>query len=214
MLVLTSAAPSEGKTTAASNLAGILAQHAKRVLLIDADLRRPNLHHRFGLPGKIGLTSVLSGSATLSEAVQQVPDIPTLYLLPSGPIPPFPTEMLSSDTMVNILAQCREQYDFVVIDTPPVLSVTDGVIVARYADAVLLIVRHGKSSKHVVRRARDLLARSGARITGVVLNAIDLNSPEYYGYYGYGNYSYGSVDAESWESRPTEKDTTATGDRR
>lgn len=213
MLVLTSAAPSEGKTTAASNLAGILAQHATRVLLIDADLRRPNLHHRFGLPGKVGLTSVLSGSATLSEAVQQVPEIPTLYLLPSGPIPPFPTEMLSSETMIKVLDQCRAEYDFVVMDTPPVLSVTDGVIVARYADAVLLIVRHGKSSKHVVRRARDLLVRSGARVVGVVLNAIDLNSPEYYGYYGYGNYSYGSVDAESWESRSSEN-TTATGDQR
>jgi succinoglycan biosynthesis transport protein ExoP len=98
-------------------------------------------------------------------------------------------------------------YTHVVIDSPPVLSVTDGVILARQADAVVLVVRHGKSNKNVVRRARDLLIRSGAPITGLVLNAVDLNSPDYYGYYGYSGYSYSSVDSDSWESqgRPGDK---------
>jgi polysaccharide biosynthesis transport protein len=109
--------------------------------------------------------------------------------------------MLSSEAMETILKRCGELYDYIVIDSPPILSVTDGVILARQADAVVLVVRHGKSSKHVVRRARDLLLRSGAAITGIVLNAVDLNSPEYYGYYGYSGYSYSSVDSDSWESK-------------
>ncbi len=200
-IVLTSATPSEGKTTAASNLAAILAQRDTRVLLIDGDLRRPNIHHRFGLNGKIGLTTVLTGATKLEETVQTVNEIPNLDILPSGPVPPFPTEMLSSGAMEAILKRCGEIYDYIVIDSPPILSVTDGVILARQADAVILVVRHGKSSKHVVRRARDILLRSGAGITGIVLNAVDLNSPEYYGYYGYSAYSYASVDSESWEAQ-------------
>ena len=205
-IVLTSATPSEGKTTAAGNLAAILAQRDTRVLLIDGDLRRPNIHHRFGLNGKIGLTTVLTGATKLEETVQSVPEIPNLYILPSGPVPPFPTEMLSSGAMEAILKRCEEIYDYIVIDSPPILSVTDGVILARQADAVVLVVRHGKSSKHVVRRARDILLRAGAGITGIVLNAVDLNSPEYYGYYGYSGYSYASVDSESWESQGVSRD--------
>jgi capsular exopolysaccharide synthesis family protein len=204
--VLTSATPSEGKTTAASNLAAILAQRDTRVLLIDGDLRRPNIHHRFGLNGKIGLTTVLTGATKLEETVQSVREIPNLDILPSGPVPPFPTEMLSSGAMEAILQRCRELYDYIVVDSPPILSVTDGVILARLADAVVLVVRHGKSSKHVVRRARDILLRSGSGITGIVLNAVDLNSPEYYGYYGYSGYSYSSVDSESWEAQPVAGD--------
>jgi capsular exopolysaccharide synthesis family protein len=212
-IVLTSATPSEGKTTAASNLAAILAQRDTRVLLIDGDLRRPNIHHRFGLNGKIGLTTVLTGATKLEDTVQRVPEIPNLDILPSGPVPPFPTEMLSSDAMETILKRCGDLYDYIVIDSPPILSVTDGVILARQADAVVLVVRHGKSSKHVVRRARDLLLRSGAAITGIVLNAVDLNSPEYYGYYGYSGYSYSSVDSDSWESQtPAEGDHTNAGE--
>jgi polysaccharide biosynthesis transport protein len=212
-IVLTSATPSEGKTTASSNLAAILAQRDTRVLLIDGDLRRPNIHHRFGMTGKIGLTTVLTGATKLEETVQTVPEIPNLDILPSGPIPPFPAEMLSSDAMTALLKRCGELYSYIVIDSPPILSVTDGVILARMADAVVLVVRHGKSSKHVVRRARDLLLRSGAPITGIVLNAVDLNSPEYYGYYGYSGYSYSAVDSESWEPQTvSEADKQKAGD--
>ncbi|MDE3104139.1 MAG: polysaccharide biosynthesis tyrosine autokinase [Acidobacteriota bacterium] len=211
-LLFTSATPSEGKTTAASNLACILAQGDSRVLIIDADLRRPNVHHRFGLSGRVGLTTVLTGSTTLESAVQKIPDAPNLDILPSGPVPPFPTEMLSSEAMQTLLKHCGELYDYVVLDTPPILSVTDGVILARYADAVVLVVRHGKSSKHIVRRARDLLLRSGATITGILLNAVDMSSPEYYGYYGYSGYSYSSVDAEGWETQRTSKSDAGKGE--
>ena len=213
-LLFTSATPSEGKTTTASNLACVLAQSNQKVLIIDADLRRPNVHHRFGLNGRIGLTTVLTGGSKLEETVQTVPEVPNLWVLPSGPVPPFPTEMLSSEPMQALLKHCGEIYDFVVIDSPPILSVTDGVILARDSDAVVLVVRHGKSSKHVVRRARDLLVRSGAPITGVVLNAVDLKSPEYYGYYGYTGYSYGNSDADTWTSQTPPAPDQSSGERR
>jgi succinoglycan biosynthesis transport protein ExoP len=209
-ILFTSATPSEGKTTAASNLACILAQGNAKVLLIDADLRRPNVHHRFGLNGRIGLTTLLTGATTLEETVQRVPEVPNLEVLVSGPVPPFPTEMLSSDAMAKLLEHCGNVYSHVIIDSPPILSVTDGVILAHEVDAVVLVVRHGKSSKHVVRRARDLLLRSGAPITGIVLNAVDMSSPEYYGYYGYSGYAYGGVDATSWESQSRSTEGTET----
>ena len=204
VVLLTSATPSEGKTTASLNLAAVLAQRDVRVLLIDADLRRPTVHHRFGLNGKIGLTSVLTGSITLKDAVQVVSDLPSLEILASGPVPPFPTEMLSSDAMRRLLQEARGIYTHIVMDSPPLLSVTDSVVLAREADTVVLIVRHGKSTKHAVRRARDLLIRSGARLAGIALNAVDLSSPEYYSYYGYSGYAgYGStgVDSAAWESQ-------------
>jgi succinoglycan biosynthesis transport protein ExoP len=199
-ILFTSATPSEGKTTTASNLACVLAQGDTSVLLIDADLRRPNVHHRFGLNGKVGVTTLLTGGTTLENTVQRVPEVPNLHILPSGPVPPFPTEMITSQAMDELLEQCGKLYTHVVIDSPPILSVTDSILLARKANAVALVIRHGKSSKHVVRRARDLLLRAGAPITGIVLNAVDLNSPEYYGYYGYSGYSYSSIDSDSWEA--------------
>ena len=208
VILLTSATPSEGKTTVSINLACVLAQRDVRVLLIDADLRRPTVHHRFGLTGKHGLTSVLTGAATLEEAVQTIPEMPRLDVLVSGPVPPFPTEMLSSQTMVQLLEKCKGIYTHIVMDSPPLLSVTDSVVLARDADAVVLIIRHGKSSKHALRRARDLLVRSGAPVTGTALNAVDLNSPEYYsyyGYYGYAGYASAGVDSAGWETHSENK---------
>src|ERR1017187_1228409 len=211
-VLFTSATPSEGKTTAASNLACILAQGEARVLLMDADLRRPNIHHRFGLTGKLGLTTVLAGRSTIEEALQHVPEMPNLDILPSGPVPPFPTEMLSSEAMRALVQQLAPRYTHVVIDSPPILSVTDAVILGRAVDAVVLVVRYGQASKTVMRRARDLLVRSGAPMAGLVLNAVDVNSPEYYGYYSYQGYSYGSMDGGSWETQSGARgDTSAEG---
>ena len=201
LILFTSATPSEGKTTTASNLAVILSQRGTRVLLMDADLRRPNIHHRFGLNGKVGLSTVLSGQTYLADSVQTLREAPGLDILTSGPVPPFPTEMLSSETMANLLDQARGIYTHVVIDSPPIMSVTDGVVLSQMVDAVVLVVRHAKSSKHIVRRGRDLLVRSGATLVGIVLNAVDLNSSEYYGYYGYTGYSYASLDPAGWDSK-------------
>jgi Mrp family chromosome partitioning ATPase len=121
--------------------------------------------------------------------------------------------MLSSDTMHQLLDRCKGIYTHIVMDSPPLLSVTDSVVLARDADAVVMIVRHGKSSKHAMRRARDLLVRSGAPVTGIVLNAVDLNSPEYYayyGYYGYTGYSSAGADSTGWESKSKRKDSGST----
>lgn len=214
VILLTSATPSEGKTTVAMNLACVLAQRDVRVLLIDADLRRPTVHHRFNINGKVGLSSVLTGSVTLQQAVQQVPDVPKLDILVSGPVPPFPTEMLASEAMNRLLAECRGAYTHIVLDSPPMLSITDSIVLAQNSDAVVLVVRQGKANKHAVRRARDLLLRAGTRITGTVLNAVDLNSPEYYAYYGYSGYSgyaSGGVDSKAWESRGSDKSRSRNG---
>jgi capsular exopolysaccharide synthesis family protein len=200
-ILFTSAMPSEGKTTMASNLACILSQSDARVLLMDADLRRSNIHHRFGLTGKLGLTTVLAGTSTLEEAVQHIPEIPNMDILPSGPVPPFPTEMLGSETMQKLMEKLGKNYTHIVIDSPPVLSVTDAVVLGNMVDAVVLVIRHGKEGKNVMRRARDLLSRSGAPVAGLVLNAVDVKSPDYYGYYGYSGYSYGNIDADSWDTQ-------------
>lgn len=204
VVLLTSSTPSEGKTTAAANLAVVLAQRDVRVLLIDADLRRPAVHHRFGINGKTGLTSVLSGSVPFDQAIQTLPEIPNLDILVSGPVPPFPAEMLGSPAMMALLQEARGKYTHIVLDSPPLLSVADSIVLSQSADAVLLVVRYGKSSKSAVRRGRELLARAGVRTVGIALNAVETNSPEYYAYYGYSGYaSYGSsgVESSAWESK-------------
>jgi succinoglycan biosynthesis transport protein ExoP len=190
VILVTSSIPSEGKTTIATNVAAALSQRDVKVLLIDADLRRPTVHHRFGLSAKTGLTTVLANTTRLEDTLQRLPELPNLDILASGPVPPFPTEMIASERMAQILNEARGQYQHIVIDSPPILSVTDGVILARMSDAVALVMRHGGVSKHIVRRSRDLLLRAGAPLTGIILNAVDLSSPDYYGYYGYYRYSY------------------------
>ncbi len=185
VILFTSPLPQEGKTTAALNSAIVLAQKGARVLLLDADLRRPALHKIFSMPNSDGLSTTLTGRSSFEEAVLPAPGIPNLHLLPSGPIPPNPAELLSSELMRQLLLHYRRQFDHIVIDTPPVISITDAVVLSPEADSCILIVRCGKTTRAALRRARNLLTFVNAKISGAVLNAVDLRSADYQYYYGY-----------------------------
>src|SRR5450631_3152268 len=198
VIMVTSARPQEGKTTTSINCAVVLAQKGARVLLIDADLRRPSIHKTLGMAPHSGLSNVLTGSATLEKAITQTSILPDLYVLTAGTPPPNPAELLASSYMRDVLAQLREQYDHIVIDTPPSLSVTDAVVLSPRADAVVLVIRAGQTTKQALRRSRDLLTQVNAKVVGVLLNAVDLSSPDYYYYYEYkGKYARYYRDGES-----------------
>ena len=185
VILITSALPQEGKTTTSINTAIVLAQKGTRVLLMDADLRRPSIHKTLGMGPKTGLSNVLTGNATLQQAVVRSNILPTLFVLSAGTPPPNPAELLASSNMKDILAELREQYDHIVVDTPPTLSVTDAVVMSTRADSVVLVIRSGQTTKQALRRSRDLLMQVNARVSGVLLNAVDLSSPDYYYYYEY-----------------------------
>ncbi len=191
VIMVTSARPQEGKTTTAINSAIVLAQKGVRVLLVDADLRRPSVHKTLGMGPRSGLSNVLTGNATLDQAITASPILPNLFVLPAGSPPPNPAELLASSHMRDVLNELREQFDHVVIDTPPTLSVTDAVVLSPRVDAIILVIRSGQTTKQALRRARDILMQVNAHVTGVLLNAVDLTSPDYYYYYEYqGKYSH------------------------
>lgn len=190
VIMVTSARPQEGKTTTSINSAIVLAQKGTRVLLVDADLRRPSIHKTLGMGPRSGLSNVLTGSATLEQTIAPAPILPNLFVLAAGSPPPNPAELLASTEMKDVLDDLRQQFDHVVIDTPPTLSVTDAVVLSPRMDAIILVIRSGQTTKQALRRARDILMQVNAHVTGVLLNAVDLSSPDYYYYYEYqGKYS-------------------------
>jgi succinoglycan biosynthesis transport protein ExoP len=198
VIMITSALPQEGKTTTSINCAVVLAQKGIRVLLIDADLRRPSIHKTLGMGPRSGLSNVLTGSATLQQTITRSPVLPNLAVLPAGTPPPNPAELLASTNMRDVLEELRGQYDHIVMDTPPTLSVTDAVVLSPRADAVILVIRSGQTTKQALRRCRDVLIQVNAKVSGVLLNAVDLSSPDYYYYYEYqGKYSRYYRDDES-----------------
>jgi exopolysaccharide transport family protein len=198
VIMVTSALPQEGKSTTSINCAIVLAQKGVRVLLIDADLRRPSIHKTLGMAPRSGLSNVLTGSTTLQQAITRSPILPNLHILPAGTPPPNPAELLASSNMRDVLAQLREQYDHIVVDTPPTLSVTDAVVLSPRADAVVLVIRSAQTTKQALRRSRDVLMSVNAKVCGVLLNAVDLSSPDYYYYYEYqGKYARYYQDDES-----------------
>ena len=184
-VLVTSALPQEGKTTTSINSAIVLAQKGTRVLLIDADLRRPSIHKTLGMGPGAGLSNVLTGNIGLSEAITRSAILPDLFILPAGTPPPNPAELLASANLRQTLEQLRENYDHIVIDTPPTLSVTDAVVLSTAVDRVVLVIRSGHTTKQALRRTRDLLMQVNARVCGVLLNAVDLTSPDYYYYCEY-----------------------------
>jgi capsular exopolysaccharide synthesis family protein len=197
-ILVTSSQPSEGKTTTAINTAIMLAQTGAEVLLVDCDLRRPRIHANFSVSNARGLTNYLSGERDLSSLIQSYEKLPNLKLLTSGPIPPNPAELLGSNEMRRLLGTLGERFTHIVIDSPPAISFTDASILSTLVDGVMLVVHGGRSSRAVVRRARQQLVDVGANIFGVVLNNVKLESSDYYYYSGYYSNHYdddGAPDA-------------------
>lgn len=193
VILVTSAAENEGKSTVSINLAAIFAQAGSSVLLLEGDMRRPGLTRRFGYgqKGGVGLSSMLSGAGSSQQTIEAFEELPKLRVLPAGPIPPYPAELVGSDRMKELLRGWREMYDVVIIDSPPLLAVTDAQLLAQESDMSILVARHGISTRKSLERAYRKLA-AGTDKVSVVLNDVSRTSAyygEYYGYYGSGYYS-------------------------
>ncbi|HEX3986242.1 MAG TPA: polysaccharide biosynthesis tyrosine autokinase [Acidobacteriaceae bacterium] len=191
VIAVTSCQPAEGKSTVAMNMAAVLAQSGKKVALVDTDMRRPSVYKRLRLEGGKGLSEVLTGYYTLDEVTQTLETLSTMDVIPSGTVPPLPADLLASDQMIEVVRQLRARYDYVIFDTPPVLSVTDPAIVASQADGMVLVIRQGYCTRHMLARAAEILGELNVKVYGFVFNGVDASLPEYYGYLGYYTYDYG-----------------------
>ena len=196
-LLITSSLPGEGKTTTAVNTAISLAQTGASVVIIDADMRRPRLQHIFNVDMGSGLSSVLSSDASEADmlAMVETDEASGLDVMSSGPIPPNPAELLGSDQMRRLMTALQARYTHVIVDSPPISSFTDGVLISTMVDGVLMVVHGGKSSRHIVRRSKQLLNDVGAKVLGVVLNNVNLQSHDYYYYQSYYGRKYYEKEA-------------------
>jgi succinoglycan biosynthesis transport protein ExoP len=196
-ILVTSPAPGDGKTTSASNLAIAMAQAGQRVLLMDCDLRKPMQHRIFGIEDGVGLTSVVAGKISLGKAIKAAPT-KGLYILPSGPLPPNPSEILNGQVFAQIMARLEEKFDHIVVDSPPVMPVTDARILGAFCDLTVIVLRVQKSSRRLSEHAVNSMNSVGSRILGVIVNGVPRHKNGYgYGYAGYGYGSYGA------RTRPT-----------
>jgi capsular exopolysaccharide synthesis family protein len=190
LLLIASSQAGEGKTSTALNLAQSLAQRKGEVVIVDGDLRKGGVAKSLGIDNARGMSSILTGTDHLNDALQQFPGLPNLWVLPSGPVPPNPAELVGSDRMAELLKELSGRFEHVIIDSPPVLVVTDGTILAGLVDGVVLVAESGRTHRAGLMRTRAILENAGARILGVVLNKLDMQREGYYGY-GYGYYAYG-----------------------
>ena len=182
-IVVTSPEPSDGKSTTAANLAIVLAQQGKHVLLVDTDLRKPSVHYTFNVSNMEGLTSVLTKGITLYEGITKT-KIPNLDILTSGPIPPNPSELLDSKAMETMIEELKNRFDYIVFDTPPVLAVTDPQIMASKCDGIVMVVASGKTKKDRAVKAKELLEKAKSHFLGVIVNGVESKKNEYYRHYG------------------------------
>lgn len=204
LLLITSTTPEEGKTTVSSNLAVAMAMMGEKVLLIDADMRRHNLHKVFSLDNTLGFTNAIIGPATVSACIKPVPDIPNLSVITGGTLSPNPLEMLSSQRAKDMLAELGKDYDRVIIDSPPLLAVADAVILAHLADAVILVAWGGKTSIGLVKRALQTIETvKDIKILGVAINKLDVSRRGYYQYYPY--YDYYTKEGDGEDTKRTGK---------
>lgn len=184
IIMVTSSGPEEGKSTVSGNLAAAYAQADKRVLLIDADMRKPTAHKTFSLSNRYGLSTLLSQQAELRDVIQKS-GVGNLSVMTSGPIPPNPAEMMASNRMSAVLQELRAQFDIILIDTPPLLAVTDAQIMASKSDGVIMVVSYGKVKRDMAVKAKAGLDRVNAKILGVVINNVKRKASEGYYYYYY-----------------------------
>ena len=194
-ILVTSSQPSEGKTTTVVNIATMLAQTGADVLVLDCDLRRPRVHSHFNMANARGVTNYLSGESQVADLVQTYPALPNLKVITSGPVPPNAAELLGSEEMRKLIYLLSENFTHIVIDSPPAISFTDASILSTLVDGVMLVVHGGRSSRAVVRRAKQQLMDVGAHIFGIVLNNVKLEGTDYYYYSGYYSNYYGEEEA-------------------
>ncbi|MFC4802558.1 CpsD/CapB family tyrosine-protein kinase [Neobacillus sp. GCM10023253] len=183
VIMVTSSGPAEGKSTTAANLAVTFAQLGKKVLLVDADLRKPTVHHTFGVTNLFGFTTVLTKQRTLENTINETEE-PDLYVLTSGPIPPNPAELLSSKSMEQFIEEAKSVFDYVIFDTPPLLAVADPQILANQCDGTILVVYSEKTEIDLAKKAKELLETAQSKLLGVVLNHKEVQKSDYYYYYG------------------------------
>ena len=181
-ILLTSAGPGEGKSTMAANLAIAWSQLGTRVVLVGCDLRKPVLHEMFHIDNSPGLSTVLAGAASLNDAVIQS-KIPNLDIIPAGPIPPNPVELLQSKTMISIIKKLEEDYDMLILDGTPVIAVTDAAVMANQVDGIVLVVGSNQVPREMVLQAKTLLEQAQAKLLGVIMNKVKFNESNMYYYY-------------------------------
>lgn len=199
-ILITSSGPAEGKSTTAANLAIAFAQAGKSVIILDADLRKPTQHKLWELDNNIGLTNILLGDTTISSALLGTP-LRNLHVITTGPIPPNPAELLGSHRMSDLLKAFEEHADVIIIDTPPVVAVTDAALLAPQVDGVVLVVASGEAKIEAAQRAKQMLLNGKARILGTILNMVEEDSQDYYYYYYYGEGNGGKKKGRKGSNR-------------